>query len=220
MANRTVSLSDDLYKYLLENSLREPSDLRGLREETERLPNCGMQTSPEQAQFFQLLLRLMGARNVVEVGIFTGYCTLAMALVLPKDGRIIACDNNSEYTDIAMKHWQRAGVAQRIVLKLSPALKTLDDLLAEGRGGTFDFAYIDADKREYAEYFERCLKLIRSGGLIAIDNVLWSGAVIDPNDTDADTVAIKMLNSSLVSDNRVILSMLPLGDGLTLALKK
>ena len=220
MSKQTLNLSEALYGYLLDHSVREPSDLRALREETEKLPNCGMQTSPEQAQFFQLLLKLIGAKNVLEVGIFTGYCTMAMALAIPAVGRIIACDNNPEYTDIAMRHWLKAGVGQRIVLKLSPAIQTLDDLLAEGRGGTFDFAYIDADKREYSDYFERCLKLVRPGGLIAIDNVLWSGAVIDPEDTDSDTMAIRSLNSALADDKRVFLSMLPIGDGLTLALKK
>ncbi|MGF1593024.1 MAG: class I SAM-dependent methyltransferase [Kiloniellaceae bacterium] len=220
MSRRSIELSDALYDYLLANSLRESDLLRRLREETARLPGAGMQISPEQGQFMALLVRLMGARRCLEVGTFTGYSALAVAEALPADGRLVACDLNADTTAVARRYWQEAGVAGRIDLRLAPALETLDALLAEGAAGSFDFAFIDADKTNYDGYYERALKLLRGGGLIAVDNVLWGGAVINPDDTDPDTVAIRALNAKIKSDQRVSCSLLPLGDGLMLALKR
>jgi predicted O-methyltransferase YrrM len=220
MSRRSIELSDALYDYLLENSLRESDLLRRLREETARLPGAGMQISPEQGQFMALLVRLMGARRCLEIGTFTGYSALAVAEALPADGRLVACDLNAETTAVARRYWQEAGVAGRIDLRLAPALETLDALLAEGAAGSFDFAFIDADKANYDGYYERALKLLRNGGLIAVDNVLWGGAVINPEDSDPDTLAIRALNAKIKSDQRVSCSLLPLGDGLMLALKR
>jgi caffeoyl-CoA O-methyltransferase len=178
-----------------------------------------MQVSPEQGQCLQLLVKLMGARRCLEVGVFTGYSSLCVALALPADGKIIACDVSVEWTDIARRFWQRAGIADKIDLRLAPALETLDGLLAEGQHGTFDFAFIDADKPNYWNYYERVYELVRSGGLIGFDNTLWSGRPADPSDHSENTVAIRNFNQKLHRDERVMISMLPIGDGLTLALK-
>ena len=178
-----------------------------------------MQIAPEQGQFMALLVQLMGAKKCIEIGVFTGYSSLCVALALPPDGKITACDTSEKWTQIARHYWQEAGVAQKIELRLAPALKTLDALLAENQAGTFDFAFIDADKENYLAYYERCLKLLRHGGLIAIDNTLWSGRVAEPDNREADTVAIREFNSKLHHDQRVALSLLPIADGLTLALK-
>jgi caffeoyl-CoA O-methyltransferase len=178
-----------------------------------------MQITPEQGQFMQMLVLLLGAIKTLEVGVFTGYSSLAVALAMPDHGRVIACDIDEEWTGIAQKYWKEAGVAQKIDLRIAPALKTLDTLLAEGEQATFDFAFIDADKANYDKYYERALKLLRSGGLIAVDNVLWHGRVVDPSVNDEDTMAIRKLNEKLYADDRVDLSMLPIGDGLTLARK-
>jgi caffeoyl-CoA O-methyltransferase len=220
MSNRSINLSDRVYDYLLANSLREPKLLAELRTETAALPEHGMQISPEQGQFMQLLLRLMAARRVVEVGTFTGYSSTAMAMALPADGRILCCDVSEKYTAIARKAWQKAGVADKITLKLAPALETLDAEIKAGRGGHYDFCFIDADKANYDGYYERALVLLRPGGLVAIDNVLWSGSVADPSDQSEDTVSIRKLNAKLSQDRRIDLSMLPVGDGLTLAMKR
>jgi predicted O-methyltransferase YrrM len=220
MSNQTFTLSDRLYDYLLANSLREPEILRQLREETARHPMSMMQIAPEQGQFMALLMQLMGATKTLEVGVFTGYSSLAVALALPPDGKIIACDVSEEYTAIARRYWEAAGVADKIDLRIAPALNTLDQLLAEGHAGTFDFAFIDADKANYQEYYERSLQLIRPGGLIAIDNVLWSGKVADSQVQDNQTQKIRALNQKLHQDQRVTLSLVPIADGLTLALKK
>jgi len=220
MSNRSINLSDRLYDYMLANSLREPQVLADLRAETAALPEHGMQISPEQGQFMALLLRLMAARRVIEVGTFTGYSSTAMAMALPGDGRILCCDVSEKYTAIARKAWQKAGVADKISLKLAPALETLDGEIKAGRGGYYDFCFIDADKANYDGYYERALVLLRPGGLIAIDNVLWSGAVADPADHSEDTAAIRKLNAKLKDDRRVDLSLLPVGDGLTLAMKR
>ena len=220
MSNRSINLSDGLYDYLLANSLREPKVLAELRAETAALPEHVMQISPEQGQFMALLIRLMAARRVLEVGTFTGYSSTAMAMALPADGRILCCDVNETYTAVARKAWQKAGVADKITLKLAPALETLDAEIKAGRGGHYDFCFIDADKANYDGYYERALVLLRPGGLVAIDNVLWSGAVADPGDQSEDTVAIRKLNAKLSQDRRVDLSLLPLGDGLTLAMKR
>jgi caffeoyl-CoA O-methyltransferase len=220
MSNRSINLSDRLYDYLLANSLREPKVLAELRAETQALPEHGMQISPEQGQFMALLLRLIAARRVLEVGTFTGYSSTAMAMALPADGRILCCDVSETYTALARKAWQKAGVTDKITLKLAPALETLDAEIEAGRGGHYDFCFIDADKANYDGYYERALVLLRAGGLVAIDNVLWGGAVADAGDQSEDTASIRKLNAKLAQDRRIDLSMLPLGDGLTLAMKR
>lgn len=220
MSSRSLTMTPALYDYLLANSLREPPLLRRLREETARLPMAGMQISPEQGQLMALLVRLIGARRCLEVGTFTGYSALAVALALPAEGRLICCDVNPETTAVARRYWQEAGMAPRIELRLAPALDTLDKLLEGDQAGSFDFVFIDADKTNYDSYYERALVLLRSGGLIAIDNVLWSGAVADPADQSPDTVALRRLNAKLQRDERIDLSLLPVGDGLTLARKR
>ena len=217
--NRTFGLPDTLYSYLLSESLREPEILHKLRDETAKDPMARMQIAPEQGQFMALLVQLMCAKKCIEVGVFTGYSSLRVALALPHDGKIIACDVSEEWTQIARRYWQEAGVAHKIELRLAPALKTLDALLAENQAGTFDFAFIDADKENYLAYYEYCLKLLRRGGLIAIDNTLWSGRVAEPDNRETDTVALRKFNSKLHHDQRVALSLLPIADGLTLALK-
>ncbi len=220
MTPRTNHIPEELYAYLLDVSLREPSTLRRLREETASLEKAHMQIGPDQGQFMGLLVELMEARNALEVGTFTGYSALAVALALPEDGRLVACDVSEEWTAIGRRYWEEAGVAHKIDLRLAPALETLDGLLAEGLAGTFDFAFIDADKEGYDAYYERALKLIRTGGLITFDNTLWEGKVVDPAVTDVDTEAIRALNTKLVGDERVTLSLVPVGDGLTLARKR
>jgi predicted O-methyltransferase YrrM len=220
MSNRTLGLSDPLYDYLLSVSLREPEILAELRRETMAMAERSMQIAPEQGQFMALLVRLTGARRILEIGTFTGYSALAMALALPADGRIIACDVSEAWTAVARRYWQRAGVDGRIELRLAPALQTLDALIGEGGGGSFDFAFIDADKGRYLDYYERSLILLRPGGLIAVDNTLWGGSVADPAETDADTAAIRAFNAALRDDLRIDLSLVPIGDGLTLARKR
>jgi len=219
MSNKTFTLSDDLYAYLFENSVREPDILRRLREETARDSMARMQIAPEQGQLMQLLVRLMGARRYLEVGVFTGYSSLAVALALPAEGRIVACDISDTWTRVARRYWAEAGVAGKIDLRLAPALQTLDGLIAAGAGGSFDFAFIDADKTSYKAYYERALTLIRVGGLIAMDNTLWEGRVADPTASDADTQAIRDFNRHLRDDRRVQQCLIPIGDGLSLALK-
>jgi predicted O-methyltransferase YrrM len=220
MSNRTIQMTDRLYDYLLKVSLREPVLLKRLRDETAKHPRHGMQISPEQGQFMQLLVRLSGTKRCIEVGVFTGYSSLAVALALPDEGRIVACDVSEEYTAIARRYWQEAGVEKKIDLRLAPATETLDKLLNHGEAGRYDFAFIDADKINYRNYYERILKLLRPGGFIAVDNVLWSGSVIDRKDNSEDTVAIREFNQALRADQRVELSMVPIGDGLTLARKR
>jgi predicted O-methyltransferase YrrM len=220
MAKRSIGLSAKLHDYVLSVSLREPEILRQLREETAKLPMAGMQVAPEQGQFMALLVRLTGARSYLEIGTFTGYSTLAVALALPPDGRILACDVNPETTEMAQRYWATAGVAPKIELRLAPALETLDKLLSQGQAGRFDLAFIDADKENYDGYYERTLRLVRPGGLILLDNVLWSGAVVDPKKNDADTTALRALNKKMHGDERVDLSLLPVADGVTLARKR
>lgn len=218
MSTKTLNVTDDLHAYLLSVSSREPDVLARLREETARMPNGGMQISQEQGQFMRLLIGLMGAKRTLEVGVFTGYSSLSVALALPDDGQIIACDVSEEFTSVARRYWQEAGVSSKIDLRLGPAVETLDALLAEGQAGTFDFAFVDADKPNYDAYYERALQLVRPGGLIGIDNTLWYGKVADENVRDADTVALRALNAKLHTDDRLAaLSLLPIGDGLTLA---
>ncbi len=220
MSYRPTPLSKDLHRYLQEVSLREPALLARLREETARRGDAGMQISPEQGQFMAFLIELTGAKRVLEIGTFTGYSALCMALALPPDGRIIACDVEPETTAVAQRYWTEAGVAEKIDLRLAPALDTLDGLLAAGAAESFDFAFIDADKENYVAYYERCLALLRQGGLLAIDNVLWNGAVANPAARDPDTEAIRALNLRLQEDPRISLSMVPISDGLSLARKR
>ena len=220
MSTRTVTLNETLYDYLLGVSLREPPLLARLREETAALPHAIMQVSPEQGQFMALLAEVLGAKRVIEVGTFTGYSALVVALALPPDGHLITCDVDEETTAIARRYWAEAGVAGRIDLRLGPAVDTLDALLADGAAGSFDLAFIDADKKNYDSYYERTLALLRRGGLMVIDNVLWSGAVADPERQDEDTAAIRALNAKLHGDERVSLSLLPVSDGITLARKR
>ena len=217
--NRSITVDDRLYDYILANSLREPALLKALRKETAKLPQSMMQISPEQGQFMALLVQLIGAKRTIEVGTFTGYSSLVVALALPPNGRITACDVSEEFTSVARRYWAKAGVAGKIDLRLAPALETLDKLLADGKAGRFDFAFIDADKPNYLGYYERCLKLLRTGGLMAIDNVLWSGEVANPAVTDANTKAIRALNKHVHKDARVSMSLVPIGDGLTLLRK-
>ena len=220
MTRRPIEIDDRLHDYILANSLREPAVLRRLREETAGLPHAGMQIGPEQGQFMALLVELIGARRTLEIGTFTGYSALVVALALPPEGRVVACDVSAEYTAVARRYWAEAGVGDKIELHLAPALETLDRLLAEGQAGSFDFAFIDADKANYRAYYERALALLRPGGLTAIDNVLWSGKVVEAASEDPDTRAIQALNATVKDDSRVTISLLPLGDGLTLARKR
>lgn len=220
MANRSLSISDTLHAYLVDATLREPPLLRELREETARLPHANMQIAPEQGQFMALLAELIGARRALEVGTFTGYSSLCVALALPPDGQLTACDINPDYTAVAERYWARAGVAGKIELRLAPAVETLDALLSEGKADSYDFAFIDADKQSYDAYYERALALIRPGGLIAIDNVLWAGQVADPADQSAETTEIRKLNAKIRDDSRVSVSLVPIGDGLMLARRR
>lgn len=221
MSRRTLQLDDALLEYVIEHGVREHPELAALREATRTHPRAGMQISPEQGQLMQLLVQTIGARRTIEIGVFTGYSALAVALALPDDGRILACDVSDEFTRVGRPFWKRAGIEHKIELVLQPAVNTLDARIAAGESGLYDFAFIDADKSNYASYFERCLQLVRTGGLIAIDNVLWSGRVARPADPgDADTLALQQLNSALHDDARIDLALLPIGDGLTLARKR
>jgi predicted O-methyltransferase YrrM len=215
-----LTIGDELWEYMRRVTLREPELLERLREETAVYPNSSCQISAEQGQFMGLLMHLIGARRTIEIGVYTGYSALSVALALPDDGRIIACDINEEWTSIARRYWREAGVDGKIDLRLAPALATLDGLISSGQGNQFDFVFIDADKTNYANYYERALVLLRPGGLIGVDNVLWYGRVIDSSFDDPDTRAIRAFNHQLRSDDRVWLSMLPVRDGLTLACKK
>lgn len=221
MSNRTLTLTAPLYDYLLAASLREPELLRRLREETAaKVRYPGMQIAPEQGQLMTLLVRLVGARRAIEIGTYTGYSSLCIAMGLPANGQLIACDISEAYTAVARRYWQEAGLATRIELRLAPALETLDRLIADGEADRFDFAFVDADKDGYAGYYERCLTLVRPGGLIALDNMLWDGAVADPARDDADTVAIRAVTAQIRDDSRVDISLVPIGDGLMLARKR
>ncbi len=215
-----LTIGDELWEYMRSVTLREPALLRRLREETARYPNSSFQISAEQGQFMGLLMHLIGARRTIEVGVYTGYSALSVALALPDDGRVIACDINEEWTSVGRRYWREAGVDGKIDLRLGPALATLDGLIASGQANQYDFVFIDADKTNYANYYERALVLLRRGGLIGVDNVLWYGRVIDASFDDADTRAIRAFNAQLLNDDRVWLSMLPVRDGLTLACKK
>jgi caffeoyl-CoA O-methyltransferase len=220
MSDTTINLTPMLYEYLQNTSLREPAVLQALRVQTQKMSMGQMQISPEQGQFMRLLIELLDARKILELGVFTGYSALSVALALPSDGKIVACDTNKEWTKIAQKYWELAGVANKIDLRLAPAVDTLQILLQQGEGNTYDFIFIDADKANYPAYYELSLSLLRRGGLMAIDNVLFGGKVADPAVIDQNTVAIRTLNTTLLQDERVSISMLPLGDGLTLVRKR
>ncbi len=220
MSVATIAMTEALYGYLLQTTLREPELLARLRRETAALPSGGMQISPEQGQLMGLLIELIGARRALEVGVFTGYSSTVVALALPSEGKLVACDVSEEWTQMARRYWHEAGIASKIELHVQPALQTLDALLAGGDAGSFDFAFIDADKTGYDAYYERCLSLLRPGGLLAVDNTLWSGAVADPSDQRESTRAIRALNTKIAADARVTSSLLPIGDGLYLARKR
>lgn len=215
MAGRAPFLPEKVARYIREHSVREAAVLRELREATKAVPMSGMQIGADQGNFMQLLVQAIGAKRCLEIGTYTGYSALAVALALPEDGRVICCDINAQYTAVAQRFWKKAGMDKKIELRLAPALETLKTLK-----GPFDFAFIDADKGNYANYYEACLPLVRRGGIIAIDNTLWSGWVADPKEKDADTVALRAFNDRLHRDERVTLAMLSIGDGLTLALKR
>jgi len=220
MSSRSFLLGDALGAYYGRVAVRESGVFAELRAATARLPMARMQIAPEQGQLLALLVRLMGARRCIEVGVFTGYSALAVASALPDDGELLACDVSAEWTAIARRHWQKAGVDRKVRLVLQPALQTLDAELRAGRAGTYDFAFIDADKPAYPGYYERCLTLLRANGLIAVDNTLWSGRVADPAVGDADTVALRAFNEQVAHDERVDLCLVPIADGLTLLRKR
>jgi len=218
MANQTINLNETLYQYLLDNSLREPDVMSRLRSVTAALPDSMMQVAPEQAQFMQLLIRLMGAKQVLEIGTYTGYSALAMALALPAEGKLTCCDLNKDSMSVGLPFWKEAGVHEKINFMEGPAVKSLNSLLDAGLENSFDFAFIDADKVNYQQYFELCLNLVKQGGLVLIDNTLWGGAVCDENDKTESTIAIREFNQQISRDKRVVLSQLPLADGVTMAL--
>lgn len=219
MSTRSFLVPDNLYEYIFDTTVRETKEQRALRERTAVMPQARMQTGPDQLQFLQFLVKAIGARRCIEVGVFTGASALAVALALPEDGRIMACDVSEEFTAVGKEFWQRAGVAGKIDLRIAPAVQTLTELAGAG-GAPFDFAYVDADKTSYDEYYELVLKLLRPGGVIAIDNVLWGGSVADPKDNDADTAALRALNAKIGRDERVDESLLTIGDGLLVLRKR
>lgn len=219
MSRQSLQLDDQLYNYLLSISLREPDLFEQLREETAKHPMARMQIAPEQGQFIVFLLKALQVKSAIEVGVFTGYSSLCIATALPEDGKLVACDISTEYTDIARRYWDKARVTEKVDLRIGPAIETLDAMIDDGQSGQFDFAFIDAHKPEYIEYYERCLVLLRQHGVIMIDNVLWNGNPVNPAKQDEDTVAIRGFNEHIHNDDRVFISTLPVGDGITLALK-
>ncbi len=219
MSTRPTPLDDRLWSYLCRVSLRESPLLAELRAETGQMPAAECQISPEQGQFMALLVRLLGVRRALEIGTFTGYSSLAVAMALPDDGCLLCCDVSEQWTSVARRYWQRAGVAHKIGLRLGPALQTLESMTSNGEKGSFDFAFVDADKTGYREYYERCLELLRPGGLVMFDNMLWEGKVADPHAHDEDTRAIRELNANVSADHRVASSLLQIGDGVLLAMK-
>jgi predicted O-methyltransferase YrrM len=220
MSAKTIGMTDALHEYLLGVSADMTDVMRRLREETAKMPNGGMQISAEQGQFMAFLVKALGVKKCLEIGVFTGYSGLVVAQALPEEGRIIACDVSDEFTRVARRYWQEAGVAHKIDLRIAPALETLETLLAEGHTGTFDFTFIDADKPNYDHYYEAALKLLRTGGVLGIDNTLWAGRVADPSVQDESTSVFRALNAKIFADDRVDMSLVPIGDGLTLARKK
>lgn len=220
MSSRTINLNNSLYRYLLDHSVGETALMRKLRETTSQQETGRMQISPEQGQFMTLLVELLGAKHILEIGTYTGYSALCMARAMPADGELVCCDISREWTDIARSFWREAGVEKRISLHIAPALDTLDRLIGQDKSGSFDMAFIDADKTNYLSYYERCLKLLRNDGLLLFDNTLWGGAVADPGNQDEDTRALRELNDRLHRDERVSISLVPIGDGLTLVRKR
>lgn len=220
MKKRSLNLTDELYQYMLDISLKESEIAERLRDETKKMLVSALQSPPEESQFIALLLRLFNAKRIIEVGTFTGYTTLIMAQTIPSDGKIYACDISEKWTSIGRKYWEEAGVEEKIELNISPAIETLERLLSEGLANTFDFIFIDADKDHYVEYYEKARKLIRIGGLIAIDNVFWNGAVINDLNNGSDVLAIRKLNKIVLEEKDFDISTVPIGDGLTLALRK
>jgi predicted O-methyltransferase YrrM len=220
MTATSIGLPDTVHDYVLRVGVREPAILARLREETATHPRAQMQIAPEQGAVLRLLVELLGARRTLEIGTFTGYSSLAVALALPDDGTIVCCDVSEEFTSVARRYWAEGGVAHKTDLRIGPAVDTLDRLLADGGADTFDLAFIDADKAAYPAYWERCLQLVRRGGLIALDNVLWSGAVADPAVMDEDTQTLRGVNESIAGDERVTHVMLAVADGMTLARRR
>jgi len=220
MANKTMGISDDLAAYVVKVGTREPDVLARLREETAAIPQHNMQIAPEQGAFLALLVELIGARRCIEVGTFTGYSSTAVALALPADGQIVCCDVSEEWTSLARRYWAEAGVTGKVDLRIAPATETLDQLVAGGQEATYDFAFVDADKAGYDAYYERLLRLVRPGGLIVFDNMLWGGDVLDTDPSDEDTKALQALNAKLARDERITLCLLPVADGVTLARRR
>ena len=220
MSNRTLSIDDRIYSYLCDVAITEPDLLFQLREETAQLEYSVMQISPEQGQFMSLLVKLMGAKRAIEIGTFTGYSSICVASAMPEDGHLTCCDISPQWTQMAEKYWALAGLEEKITLYTQPAEQTLQKLLDDGEQNTFDFIFIDADKQNYITYYEMALRLLRKGGLIAVDNTLWSGAVADPENVEPGTRAIRRFNDALKEDERVTHSLVPIGDGLTLILKE
>lgn len=221
MSTQILSLTENLHRYLLAIGVRDSEILQELRAENEQHPRSVMQIAPEQGQFMGLLVQLLGVKKALEVGVFTGYSSLIVAMAMPEDGQLIACDISADYTAMARKYWEKAGVAHKVDLRIAPALDTLDQLIAEGHSNSFDFAFIDADKSNYDNYYERALQLVRPGGLIAVDNVLWSGRVAEPIEKqDNRTKHIHALNEKIHGDERVSMSLVPIADGLMLAMKR
>jgi predicted O-methyltransferase YrrM len=220
MTSKSIGLPDDLYDYVLAHGVREPAILTRLREETASHPMAQMQIEPLQGAIFRLLVELLDARSYVEIGTFTGYSSLAVALAMPADGGLVCCDVSEEYTSVARRYWAEAGVADRVDLRIGPGIEGLDALLAEGRENTFDLAFIDADKKSYPDYYERCLQLVRQGGVVALDNVLWGGDIVDGSKRDRDTLALRAVNELVRDDERVTPVLLPVADGMTLARKR
>lgn len=220
MARYEELIDPEIIDYILQNSVHEPEVLARLREETAAHPRANLQIAPEQGQFFRVLIKMIGAKRALEIGVFTGYSSLAIALALPEDGRLIACDVSEEYTSIARRYWVEAGVAHKVDLRVAPAKETLDSLIASGQSGTFDFAFVDADKTGYCGYYEQCLTLLRPRGVIAFDNMLFSGKAIHPPPDDRDAIALSQMNPLIHNDDRVDAILLPFGDGLTLAVKR
>ncbi len=220
MSRQSLQVNNQIYNYLLSVSLREPDVLKELRQETNKLPSANMQIAPEQGQFFAFLIKILQVKSAIEIGVFTGYSSLSIALALPEDGELIACDIDAETTKIAQRYWEKAGVQHKIKLRIAPAIETLDLLINNGHTDSYDFAFIDAHKPEYIDYYERTLRLIKPGGVIVIDNVLWSGLPANLEIQDEDTVAIRNFNQHLHNDERIFISMLPVGDGLTLAVRR
>ena len=220
MSPKTIALTEAVSKYLFDVTVKEPAILRELREETMKLPGANMQIAPEQGQFMRLLVELISASRCLEIGVYTGYSSTSVGLALPSDGLLVACDVNPETSRIAQRYWRRAGIFPKMQLEFRPAAETLARLIESHQSGNFDFAFIDADKESYDSYYERCLTLLRPGGLVAIDNALWDGRVADSTAVDPSTIAIRALNLKVSADDRVTSSLVPIGDGLLLARKK